>query len=150
MGLHKIIKIIAWLFGIAGIASLVLILMEGNDAIKAAAKMGDTGSINPMYTVAVVILILVLAVVLIFVLKGIFTGDIKKTLISVGAFLAVIIIAYVLASDSIVGLPEVGEGEEISASGSKWVGTGLIAFYILAITAIGAMLFHGAKKIISK
>jgi hypothetical protein len=39
------------------------------------------------------------------------------------------------------------DGEMLSASGSKWVGTGLYAFYIMAILAIGAMVFSGIKKV---
>jgi hypothetical protein len=34
----------------------------------------------------------------------------------------------------------------LSESGSKWVGTGLYSFYILAIIAIGTMIFSGFKK----
>jgi hypothetical protein len=39
------------------------------------------------------------------------------------------------------------DGEMLSASGSKWVGTGLYTFYFLAIIAIGTMIVTGAKKI---
>jgi len=149
MGLHKIIKIVSWIFGIAGIVSLILIIMKGDQAIKDAAELGDTAAINPMYVIAFVILILVLVVVLIFVLKGVFAGNIKKTLLSIGMFLAVVLVSYVLASGEVKGLP-LTDGEAITESGSKWVGTGLIAFYLLAITAVGAMVLSGVKKITSK
>jgi hypothetical protein len=39
------------------------------------------------------------------------------------------------------------EGEILSESGSKWVGTGLNVFYILAVLAIGSMVFSGIKKV---
>jgi len=149
MGLHKIIKILAWLLGIAGIVSLVLILMKGDDAIKDAAAMGDTGTINPMYFIALIILLLVIAIVLIFVLKGVFAGNIKKTLLSVGVFLGIVVISYVMASGSIEGLP-LTDGKPITESGSKWVSTGLNTFYILGIGAIAAMVFSGFKKITSR
>jgi len=38
----------------------------------------------------------------------------------------------------------------LSASGARWVGTGIRAFYILAAVAIGLMLFSGVTKIIKK
>ena len=42
------------------------------------------------------------------------------------------------------------DGEVLSASGSKWVGTGIRTFYILAFLAIGLMLVSGARKIFNK
>ena len=38
------------------------------------------------------------------------------------------------------------DGELLSASGSRWVGTGLRTFYILAIVAVGVMLYSGVKR----
>jgi hypothetical protein len=38
------------------------------------------------------------------------------------------------------------DGEVLSAAGSRWVGTGLRTFYILAVGAIGAMIFSGVKR----
>jgi hypothetical protein len=40
------------------------------------------------------------------------------------------------------------DGEVLSASGSKWVGTGLYLFYFLVLIAAGIMLFTGVKKMI--
>lgn len=130
MGLHKVFKIIALLLALAGIVSLVMVLVNGS------------GLDAQMY-VAYIILALTLLLVLVYVLKGIFSGNLKKTLMSIGAFLLVIIIAYVLADGTSV---EMRDGEMLSESGSKWVGTGLYTFYILAIMAIGAMIFSGIKK----
>ena len=62
---------------------------------------------------------------------------------SVGAFLLVVIIAYVMAEGVET---EMRDGEILSASGSKWVGTGLNTFYILAVVAIGSMIYSGIKK----
>jgi len=91
---------------------------------------------------------IVLAMVVLFVLKGVFEGDLKKTLISVGVFLAIIIISYVLADSTPMQLPD--EGGMLSESGSKWVGTGLYTFYILAVVAILLMVFSGFKKITNR
>lgn len=144
MGLYKILKIVALVLGLAGVIFWFLLISKGDDAVKAT---GD--GVDPMLFIAYITMAIVLLFVLVFVLKGIFAGDLKKTLLSVGAFLAVIIVSYVMASSSVEGLNPVGN-EAISESTSKWVGTGLNAFYILAVVAIGSMLFSGVTKLTSK
>ena len=147
MGLHKILKIVAAILAIAGIIFYVMIVSKGDLAIEAAYADGeDVASINWALYIGYAILGVVLLFVLTFVLKGIFAGDIKKTLMSVGAFLVIIVISYVMASSSIEGLP-LNDGVAITESGSKWVGTGLYVFYILAVIAIGSMVFSGIKKL---
>ena len=42
------------------------------------------------------------------------------------------------------------DGEMLSASGSRWVETGLRMFYILATLAVLSMVFSGAKKILKR
>lgn len=145
MGLHKILKIVALILGVVGLIFWALLISKGDEAVKATGE-----GVDPLLYIGYITLAIVLLFVIVFVLKGIFAGDLKKTFLSVGAFLAVIILSYVLASGSVDGLPLVKDGEVISESGSKWVGTGLIAFYILAIGAIGAMVFFGVKKITNK
>lgn len=147
MGLHKIIKILAWVIGVAGVASLIMILNAGDEAIKNDALSGDTGAVNPMYNVALIIFVLVVAAVLVFVLKGIFSGNIKKTLISVGAFLVVVAISYGMATGEEAVLQD---GSILSENGSRWVGAGLMAFYILAVVAVGAMVLSGVKKVMNR
>jgi hypothetical protein len=42
------------------------------------------------------------------------------------------------------------DGEVLSAAGSRWVGTGLRMFYILAALAILSMVLSGAKKLLKR
>ena len=139
MALHKILKIIAIVLGIAGVIFLAMIITKGDTAV-AETGYGVDGFLYVAYiTFAITILF-----VLFFVIKGIFEGNIKSTLLSVGAFLLIVIISYVLAD----GTPmQVLDAEPLSASGSKWVDTGLYTFYIMAVLAIGAMIFTGIKKV---
>jgi len=130
MGLHKILKIVALLLAVAGIVSLVMVLLNG-------------GGLDAQLYIAYITLALTLFIVLVYVLKETFSGNLKKTLMSVGAFLLVVIIAYVMAEGVET---EMRDGEMLSASGSKWVGTGLNTFYILAVVAIGSMIYSGIKK----
>jgi hypothetical protein len=142
MGLHKILKIVALLLSIAGVVSLAMIVSNGDDAVKATGK-----GLDGFLYIAYVMFSLVLFFVIIFVLKGLMAGDIKKTLITVGAFLVVVIISYVMA-DGVETIMK--DGKTLSESGSRWISAGINAFVLLGIIAIGSMVFGGVKKIISK
>jgi hypothetical protein len=83
--------------------------------------------------------------VVVFVLKGLFSGNAKNTLIGLGSFLIVVAISYLLASG--VETP-MRDGQTLSANGARWVSAGLNAFYILAVLAIVAMVGGGLKKLI--
>lgn len=152
--LHKILKIVAAILSLAGIISLVRIIAAGDEAIKTGEK---AGLVDPMAYIAYIILILVLAFVVVFVLKNLFTNTagLKNTLIGVGAFAAILIISYVM-SDNENPIMENGKnlfryGDKV-ATGSEiqMSGAGLVAFYILIVVAALAMIFSGVKKVISK
>lgn len=139
MGLYKIIKYIAFALGIIG-AVLALLIMSGSD-----------GMISNILYVTYVVLFLVIALVLIYVLKGLFAGDVKKTLMTVGLFLAIIVVSYLMSSGTDLDLePFNNKGLGITEATSKNVGAGLYTFYILAILAIGSMLLSGVKKLTNK
>ena len=143
MGLHKILKIVA--FALAIIGAIVALIIIAGDEDTALSMSGN------MRLIAYAGLSIVLLLVLLFVIKGLFAGDIKKTLMTVGAFAAVIIISYFIASGSDLDLqPFNDKGLGITESISKNVGAGLNAFYILAVVAIGSMLFGGVKKMFNK
>jgi len=101
--MHKILKIVALVLSLAGIGILVNIIAKGDEAIKAAALDGDTSIVDPMAIVAYIILGLVLAFVVFFVLKNLFTGgkSLKNTLVGVGAFLLVLVIAYAVSGGDV-------------------------------------------------
>ncbi|AFL80937.1 hypothetical protein Aeqsu_1445 [Aequorivita sublithincola DSM 14238] len=138
MALHKILKIVALLLSVAGVIFLAMIISKGDVEVTATGA-----GVDGFLYVAYIILGLTVLFVLFFVLKGLAAGNIKNTLISIGAFLLIVVISYVLADGNPM---QIGE-EVLSASGSKWVGTGLYTFYILAVIAIGSMVFSGIKKV---
>lgn len=144
MGLYKMLKIVALLLSVAGIVFWFLLIAKGDEAVMATGE-----GVTPMLVIAYLTMAIVLLFVVVFVVQGIFAGNLKKTLMSVGAFLAILIISYVMSSGSVEGLKLV-EDTPITESTSKWVGTGLNAFYILAVVAIGAMVFSGFKKVTSR
>ena len=143
MGLHKILKIVAFALAILG-AIFALTIMAGDD--DTALSMSG----NMLY-VTYAVLGIVLALVVIFVIKGLFSGDIKKTLLTVGAFAAVLFLSYAISSGTDLDLtPFTDKGLDVDEGTSKMVGAGLYAFYVLAIVAIGSMLLGGVKNIFNK
>ncbi len=144
MTIHKILKYLALVIGVIGLILLGRIIMTGDDAIESSASV-QASVVDPFMIVAYIVFAIVLVLVLFYVIKGLFTGNIKKTLISVGAFILVVAIAYLVTSGTEV---VTRDGEVFSANQIHWVGAGLVTFYILAAVAIGAMLISGVKKLI--
>ncbi len=149
MALHKIFKILMIIIAVAGLIMAGYIWTLDSEALQTAVKAGgvdsvDTPWINAIMGLSWITLGIILVLVLIFVLKGLFSGNAKNTLIGIGAFVLVIAIAYFTASG--VETP-MKDGEMLSANGSKWVSAGINAFYILAAVAIGLMVFSGVKKL---
>lgn len=151
MGLHKITKVIMGILGVAGLIFAGIVATVDGEGLKQEVK--DAGiqaveipqSINMLVIISYIVLAVCIFLVVIFVLKGLFSGNAKNTLIGLGAFLLVIAISYLLASG--VETP-MRDGKILSANGAKWVSAGLNAFYILAILAIVAMVGGGLKKLI--
>ena len=149
MKIQNIVKIISAVIGVLAAFFLLRIIGTGDDDIKMAATMGDFGAVSPLVELARIVLVLTLAITLIFTLRGLFSdlAKLKKAGIAIGLFLAVVFLSYALSDGVETPLKD---GEMLSASGSKWVGTGIRTFYILAVLAIGLMLVSGARKIFNK
>jgi len=144
MGLHKIFKIVAMLLGLAGVVFWFILISKGDDYVKMTGE-----GVSPMLYTGYIIMAIVVLMVMMFVFSGVLSGNVKKTLMSIGAFLAVVLVSYFMASGNIEGLPLV-DNKMVSESTSRLVGTGLITFYILATVAIGSMVFSGVKKVQTK
>lgn len=148
MNSQKIISIIMGIVGALSAVFLFMIISTGDEAIKAGEA---SGAVNSFMYIAYAILALIAAIVLIFVIKGLFAGNIKKTLLSVGAFLAIVVISYAISSGTDLDLkPFIEKGQDVTEATSKNVGAGLYAFYVLAILAIASMAYSGVKKIFNK
>jgi Flp pilus assembly protein protease CpaA len=149
MNFQKIVKIAAALLGVLGVVFLFRIIGAGDEEIKMEAAMGDFGTVSPLISIAQIILMISIAATVIFSLLNLFADSqkLKKALISVG-FLAVVVgLAFALSSGVETPLKD---GEVLSASGARWVETGIRVFYYLAIFAIGAMGYSGIKSLINR
>jgi len=143
MNSQKIITLVAAIVGVISIVFLGSIIGAGDEAVKAGEA---SGSVNTFMYIAYAVLAVTLALVVVFTLKNVFsnTSGLKNTLIGVGAFVAVLVIAYAVSGGDNMAYKYNGltatEGE------STMVGAGLVAFYILIAVAAGSMLVGGAKK----
>ena len=149
MKLENIIKIVCAILGFLGVIFLFRIIAVGDDDIKMDASMGDFGLISPLISLAMFVFFLTVAATIIFSLINLASnpGKLKKALIFMGFLIIVVGIAY--ASSSGVETP-MKDGEILSASGSRWVGTVIRVFYILASVAVLSMIAFGARNMIKK
>jgi len=149
MNIQTIIKIISAVFGLLGAIFLFRIIGAGDEEIKMAASMGDFGTVSPLVSLAIAILSIAVIVTVLFSLLSLASSPekLKKSLVFIGCFLLITGIAYAISSG--VENP-MKDGEMLSASGSRWVETGLRMFYILATLAVLSMVFSGARKILNR
>ena len=75
------------------------------------------------------------------------TSGLKNTLIGVGAFGAVLFIAYVVSGGDAMAY-NLQEGGTASEGTSQLVGAGLVAFYLLLGIAAGAMIYVVVEEVI--
>ena len=149
MKLQTIVKIISAVFGLLAVIFLFRIIGAGDEEIKMAAGTGDFSTVSPLVSLAIAILFITISITLVFSVLNLASSSkkLKKALIFIGCFILVTAIAFA-ASDGVE--TPMKDGEVLSANGSRWVGTGLRMFYILATLAILSMLLSGAKKILKK
>ncbi len=145
MNIQKITTIVALILGVLGLIFQVTILSKGDDVIEMNSLAGDFSAVSPMITLALFILAVVVLITLVssFAALASNPAKLKKALISIAAFAVVVVISYVFSEGVETPLKD---GEVLSASGSRWVGTGLRTFYILAVVAVGTMVFSGVKR----
>ncbi len=149
MNLLKITKIGCIALGILGIIFLFIVFATGDDTIKMSAASGEFGVITPIILLSQIILLIAVIVTLLFSLRGLAKdkAKMKSALTSAGLFLVVVVVAFFLSSG--VETP-MRDGKVLSAIGSQLVGTGIRVFYILAIIAVGLMIFSGGTRFLKK
>lgn len=149
MNIQKITNIIAIGLGILGLVFLAFIISQGDESIEMSAMQGDYGFVSAIIYLAFTVLGIVVLSTVVFSLMNLFSNKdkLKKAGISIGSFLAVIIVAFILSEG--VETP-MQDGKVLSAAGSRWVETGIRTFYLLTIIAVGIMIFNSVRKLIKK
>lgn len=146
MNTQKTFTYIALALGVVGLILQVTILNQGDDVIKLNALSGDYGVVSTMVTLALLVLAITVILTLVFSFGNLASDGkkLKKALISIGAFAAVVLIAFLFSSGSETPLKD---GNILSAAGSRWIETGLRTFYFLVFIAVGAMLYTGIARL---
>ncbi|MGJ8683618.1 MAG: hypothetical protein ACSHWW_03280 [Nonlabens sp.] len=166
MVIHKVFKYLALLLCVIAAGFFLYTISVGDEAIQSeAADLTNTGALQnatlaPMMYLAYAIMAITVGLVLFFVLKGIFSSPavLKRSLISVGILVVICLIAYFGFADDSVFEPGVAgnvpvmldEGEPLTASTSKLVGASIYTFYIVAVLAVGSILWTGVSKLLNR
>ena len=147
MTVYKVLKYLALVIGVIGLILLGRVLFAGDDAITNSGSV-QASVIDPFLWLSYFVLAIIIVLVLFYVIKGLFQGDVKKSLTMIGLFGAVVLISYLLAGGG--AIYDSNGAEIVGDTASKWVDAGLIAFYILGTVAVLAMVLSGARNLFTK
>lgn len=147
--LSKILTLVAGLIGLIGFFFFIRIMIEGDEALKIDADL-QNGILSPFIYFAIILLIATAVIAVVFSMLNLVKHPqvLKRSLMGVGAFGVLLVLAYVFASDNAVysmgKLLEYGEEGSIS----KWVSTGINFSAILGVIGFGAFLLDFVKSLV--
>jgi hypothetical protein len=139
MNVYKISKILVIVLGI--IASILFVSTLGMEVSM------DNNSYIVDYFIYISYIAMAVAFfsVVYFVFKNLITHkeQLKRALISLGIFAAIILVAFILADSTEVKLKD---GGVITSTASKLISTSLNTFYILAVISVAVLGWTGFSK----
>ena len=114
-----------------------------------SAMQGNFGAVAVMINLALLVLIVTIAMTLVFSIKNLVSekSKMKKAGISIGSFLLVFMVAFLLSSG--VETP-MQDGQTLSVMQSRLVESGIRTFYLLTLIAGGIMLYFSVSKYFKK
>ena len=147
--LSKILTLVVGLIGLIGFYFFVRILYFGDDAVKNdVAIQGQT--VSPFVNFSIAILVITMVITVVFSLMNLLkdTQVLKRTLMGLGLFGVLLIVSYIFASDAAVySMGKVLEDGE-AGSVSKWVSTGINFSAILGVIGLGAFVIDFVKSLV--
>ena len=149
MNLQKITNISVVLLAVLALIVLGVIIGQGDEYIEMSAMQGNFGAVSVMINLALFVLLVTVLMTLVFSMKNLFSekSKLKKAGISIGSFLLVFIVAFVLSSG--IDTP-MQDGKMLSALQSRFVEAGIRTFYLLTLIAGGIMIFFSVSKYFKK
>ena len=149
MNLKKITNISVVLLAVLALIVLGVIIGQGDEYIEMSAMQGNFGAVSVMINLALFVLLVTVLMTLVFSMKNLFSekSKLKKAGMSIGSFLFVFILAFVLSSG--VETP-MQDGKMLSAIQSRFVEAGIRTFYLLTLIAGGIMVFFSVSKYFKK
>ena len=149
MNLQKITNISVVLLAVLALIVLGVIIGQGDEYIEMSAMQGNFGAVSVMINLALFVLLVTVLMTLVFSMKNLFSekSKLKKAGMSIGSFLLVFIVAFVLSSG--VDTP-MQDGKMLSALQSRFVEAGIRTFYLLTLIAGGIMVYFSVSKYFKK
>ena len=149
MNLQKITNISVVLLAVLALIVLGVIIGQGDEYIEMSAMQGNFGAVSVMINLALFVLLVTVLMTLVFSMKNLFSekSKLKKAGMSIGSFLFVFIVAFVLSSG--VETP-MQDGKMLSALQSRFVEAGIRTFYLLTLIAGGIMIYFSVSKYFKK
>jgi len=149
MNLQKITNISVVLLAVLALIVLGIIIGQGDEYIEMSAMQGNFGAVSVMINLALFVLLVTVLMTLVFSMKNLFSekSKLKKAGMSIGSFLFVFILAFVLSSG--VETP-MQDGKMLSALQSRFVEAGIRTFYLLTLIAGGIMVYFSVSKYFKK
>ena len=149
MNHQKITNISVVLLAVLALIVLGVIIGQGDEYIEMSAMQGNFGAVSVMINLALFVLLVTVLMTLVFSMKNLFSekSKLKKAGISIGSFLFVFIVAFVLSSG--IETP-MQDGKMLSALQSKFVEAGIRTFYLLTLIAGGIMVYFSVSKYFKK
>ena len=140
MNVYKISKILVIILGI--IASILFVSTLGMEV----TMENNSYIVDYFIYISYIAMAVAFFSVVYFVFKNLITHkeQLKRALISLGIFAAIILVAFILADSTEVKLKD---GGVITSTASKLISTSLNTFYILAIISVGVLGWTGFPKI---
>ena len=140
MNVYKISKILVIILGI--IASILFVSTLGMEV----TMENNSYIVDYFIYISYIAMAVAFFSVVYFVFKNLITHkeQLKRALISLGIFAAIILVAFILADSTEVKLKD---GVVITSTASKLISTSLNTFYILAIISVGVLGWTGFSKI---
>ena len=149
MNIQKITNISVVLLAVLALIVLGVIIGQGDEYIEMSAMQGNYGFVSIMINLALFVFAVTVLMTLVFSLKNLFSekSGLKKAGMSIGSFVLVFIVAFVLSSG--VETP-MQDGKMLSALGSRLVESGIRTFYLLTLIAGGIMIYFSVSKFFKK
>ena len=149
MNFQKIINLSVVVLAVSALVVLGVIIGQGDEYIEMSAMQGNFGAVAVMINLALLVLIVTIAMTLVFSLKNLVSekSKMKKAGISIGSFLLVFMVAFLLSSG--VETP-MQDGQTLSVMQSRLVESGIRTFYLLTLIAGGIMLYFSVSKYFKK
>ena len=149
MNIQKITNLTVVVLALISLIVLGVIISQGDEYIEMSAMQGNYGFVSIMINLALFVLLITVLMTLVFSVKNLFSekSKLKKAGISIGSFLFVFILAFLLSTG--VESP-MQDGKMLSALESRLVESGIRTFYLLILIAGGIMVYFSVSKYFKK